>query len=203
MTNLKKIQNPESSLFEVVDPEYHALKVLSSAEDRVNQRSISRELGMSLGMTNTILRNLAKKGLLVMRRINGRNLAYALTPEGTRELARRALRYLKRTLGSVERWKDQLDSILSEVKLAGFRMVRVSGPTDFAFILEHLCRLKGLGLEMGDFTSPGEDTDALAPAGSAPVFIVVTENSAGHRRGHTMHPEKTAAAGILYLQDLL
>ncbi len=43
-------------------------------------------------MTNAILKRLAAKGFITMRRVNSRNIQYAVTPEGVDAIARRSYR---------------------------------------------------------------------------------------------------------------
>ena len=38
-------------------------------------------------------------------------MQYAVTPEGTREIARRSYRYMRRTIGSVARWKHSCQRV--------------------------------------------------------------------------------------------
>jgi predicted transcriptional regulator len=105
------------------DLEYQALKVIEDLErdalassSAPSQRDFAGALNLSVGMTNAIIKRLVGKGWLVMNRINGRNLSYALTPDGTRELARRSYRYLRRTIGNVVRWKDAIDRVVLRAK---------------------------------------------------------------------------------------
>jgi predicted transcriptional regulator len=126
------------------DLEYQALKVIEDLErdalassSAPSQRDFARALNLSVGMTNAIIKRLVGKGWLVMNRINGRNLSYALTPDGTRELARRSYRYLRRTIGNVVRWKDAIDRVVLRGKEAGCDRVLLIGDSDLDFIVEH------------------------------------------------------------------
>ncbi len=133
------------------DTEYQALKVIedlhatgSSVKQAPSQRDFARALDMSVGMTNTIIKRLVSKGWLVINRINGRNLSYALTPEGTREVARRSYRYLRRTIGNVVRWKEAVDQVVLAAKEDGCTRVLLIGDSDLDFIVEHATQRHGL-----------------------------------------------------------
>lgn len=149
------------------DHEYLALKVIQGSSEhpessndpegagppegsQLSQREIARTLDISLGMTNIILKRLVSKGWLTMHRINGRNLAYALTPDGTRELARRSYRYLRRTIKSVVGWKGRLDRLLISAKSSGVSRIILVGNSQLEFMIDYLCGLHGLGLENKD-----------------------------------------------------
>jgi predicted transcriptional regulator len=133
------------------DLEYQALKVIEDLErdalassSAPSQRDFARALNLSVGMTNAIIKRLVGKGWLVMNRINGRNLSYALTPDGTRELARRSYRYLRRTIGNVVRWKDAIDRVVLRGKEAGCDRVLLIGDSDLDFIVEHAAGRHGM-----------------------------------------------------------
>ena len=111
---------------------------------RVRQRDLADAVGASLGMTNAIIKRLSRKGLLTMRKVNNRNVVYAVTPAGIEAIARKSYRYLKRTMKSVVGYKDALEALVLEVKHRGYRSIVVLGRSDLAFVLEHLCAKYGL-----------------------------------------------------------
>ena len=46
------------------------------------QRSLSRNLNISLGLTNSILQNLIHRGLIKVQKMTGRKILYLITPKG-------------------------------------------------------------------------------------------------------------------------
>jgi predicted transcriptional regulator len=106
---------------------------------RVSQRSISNALGMSLGLTNAILRRLMDKGFLLARRINHNNVHYLVTPAGIDQISRRSYLYLRRTIGHVVRYKEHLRTFCRSQHDAGIREIILVGPSDLTFILEWCC----------------------------------------------------------------
>lgn len=46
------------------------------------QRSLSRKLNISLGLTNSILQNLIHRGLIKAQKMTGRKILYLITPKG-------------------------------------------------------------------------------------------------------------------------
>ncbi|RKX94369.1 MAG: transcriptional regulator, partial [Spirochaetes bacterium] len=79
------------------DKEYLILEHINDNSSHTRQRDLAAAADLSLGMTNAVLKKLVNKGLLVMKRVNSRNIHYALTPEGLSHLARRSRALLKRT----------------------------------------------------------------------------------------------------------
>ena len=63
---------------------YKELQILTELEDAgdITQRQLSQRVGIALGLTNSLLRNLVKKGYIRGTQANWKRWAYALTPEG-------------------------------------------------------------------------------------------------------------------------
>ena len=72
------------------------LDYLLKERPNASQRDIAKAIGMSLGMTNSLLKRFSDKGYLYLK-ISQRNIQYILTPAGMNELTHRSYRYFKRT----------------------------------------------------------------------------------------------------------
>jgi DNA-binding MarR family transcriptional regulator len=132
------------------------------SEKPVRQRDLARIVGISLGMTNVILKKLAQKGWVIARKISSRNVQYVVTPSGIEEIARRSFKFIKRTVRNVVYYKDILEVYLTNVRAEGYRGILLVGKSDFDFILAHLCET--IGLEFVNEESPENMT------GMKPVF---------------------------------
>ena len=122
----------------LADPELELLQHIAHAED-VRQRDLARIIGMSLGMTNAILKRLAHKGLLTIRKVNNRNIIYAVSPEGFEEIGRRSYRYLKRTIKNVVVYRETIESFVALIAGQGFEEIDLIEESDLDFIVEHAC----------------------------------------------------------------
>jgi DNA-binding MarR family transcriptional regulator len=121
--------------FAILESIYH-----TPEENPVRQRDLARIVGISLGMTNVILKKLAQKGWVVIRKINNRNIQYIVTHSGIEEIAHRSYRFLKKTLRNVVYYKGVLETFLIGVKAKGCHGILLVGKSDFDFILAHLCQ---------------------------------------------------------------
>ncbi|MDR2738584.1 MAG: transcriptional regulator, partial [Treponema sp.] len=86
------------------DIEYVILeKLYDSSESRLplHQRDMAQMARTSLGMANSILKRLAHKGWITIKKLNSRNIQYAVTMEGMNEIIRRSYGYFKRTIRNV------------------------------------------------------------------------------------------------------
>ena len=114
------------------------------ANEHQSQRSIALALGMSVGLTNAILRRLVDKGFLMMRRINQHNARYLVTPAGIEQISRRSYLYLRRTIGHVVRYKERLREFCRSQAEVGIREIVLVGESDLAFLLEWCAEKEGI-----------------------------------------------------------
>ena len=129
-----------------IDKEIAILSHIARSE-QVRQRDPSHVIGMSLGMTNAILKRLVHKGYLTIRKVNNRNIAYGVTLAGVEAIAKRSYRYLRRTIGNIVRHKETVDGLVRSIHRSGRTRVVLAGESDLTFIVEHLCSKYGLGFE--------------------------------------------------------
>lgn len=159
----------------------------AGAEGHVHQRDLARVIGMSLGMTNAIVKRLARKGYLTIRKVNNRNIAYAVTPEGVEAIATRSYRYLRRTVKNIVLYKQAIEELVIDAKRSGHERVLLAGESDLAFIVEHLCGKHGL--EFGQ-------TGATVSGDREGVFTLYGEAVSSARDGD-------GCAGRAYLSEVL
>ena len=102
------------------------LKVLRLLESnpRMNQRDLSKALGVSLGKTNYCIKALLDKGLIKMQNFrNSQNklaYAYLLTPAGVEEKARITVQFLKNKLQEYERLRIEIEMLQREAVQKNF-----------------------------------------------------------------------------------
>ena len=66
----------------------HRILTEIEADNRVSQRSLSRDMGIALGLTNLLVRHIVRKGWVRIIRIKPNRVRYLLTPAGMAEKAR-------------------------------------------------------------------------------------------------------------------
>ena len=169
------------------EKELEILESIYESHDKVRQRDLARILGMSLGMTNAILKRLVQKGLLVMRKVNSRNILYIVSPAGVEAITRRSYRYLRRTIGNVARFRDSIEEMVREAKRKGFEGVLLIGASDLTFIVEHACSRQGVPMVKGDEESSG------------PILHVYSETYIPDQETKDLHPD----GDVAFLQEVL
>ena len=110
----------------------------------IRQRDLAEIAGLSLGMTNAILKRLAIKGLLTIKKVNNRNIHYIVTPTGIEAITRKSYRYFKRTIKNVANYREAIESLVESIENQGYEGLILKGSSDLDFIVEHACRKNDL-----------------------------------------------------------
>ncbi|MEE4537192.1 MAG: MarR family EPS-associated transcriptional regulator [Erythrobacter sp.] len=101
------------------DAQFRVLRLVDLNPD-ISQRELARELGVSLGATNYLMRALIGRGLVKLARFgassNKRGYAYVLTPAGAAEKASIAARFLARKREEYNALRDEIELLSSEIE---------------------------------------------------------------------------------------
>jgi EPS-associated MarR family transcriptional regulator len=95
-------------------------RVLRALQDNphITQRQLALRLGVSLGVTNFVLRALMDKGAIKVRNFRGStqklSYAYILTPQGLTEKAALTARFLVRKQKEYEALKAEIEAVGQE-----------------------------------------------------------------------------------------
>ncbi len=115
--------------------------------DSLKQRELADKAGISLGMTNAILKRLIEKGWLMTKRLNSRNISYVVSPAGIEEIFKRGYRYFKRTIDDVILYKAGIEQLVAKAVEAGYKTIALVGKSDLEFIVEYACEKNGITFE--------------------------------------------------------
>ncbi len=100
--------------------EYRALKILEQQPD-LTQRQLSKELGVSLGKTNYVLKSLIDVGWVKLdnfqRSDNKWGYAYLLTPKGVAEKAAITVRFLNRKKQEYDNLQREIAQLQKEIQI--------------------------------------------------------------------------------------
>ena len=100
------------------DAEYIILRILEN-NPKMTQRQMAKELGLSLGKTNYVVRALIDKGWVKLsnfkRSGNKLGYIYLLTPEGLSEKTMLAQNFLNRKSEEYNRLKKEIEILKNEL----------------------------------------------------------------------------------------
>lgn len=98
------------------------------------QRSLSRKLNISLGLTNAIIKNLIHRGLIKAKKDTGRKLLYIITPKGMANVSRLMYNRFQETLHYYHYTKDLLTACLMKLYQQGEKTINIYGTGQLAEI---------------------------------------------------------------------
>ena len=139
-------------------PDYRELQLLSEILETpdVTQRQLSNRIGIALGITNILVRNLVQKGYLRVGHSSWKRRLYTLTPEGFSQRLRLTVAYIQRVLDHYQRVRQTLREQLDPLALNEESCVAIYGTGEFAELV--YLGLKEIGIEEIDvFDSKGSD----------------------------------------------
>jgi DNA-binding MarR family transcriptional regulator len=187
---------PKFMTYQSIDTEYIILENIYDSSEQTSplrQRDLAQIAGTSLGMTNSILKRLAQKGWITVKKMNSRNIRYAVTLDGINEILHRSYRYFKRTIRNAVYYKDMLDDMIHRAKRKNVNAVILAGTSDLDFIVEHTCQRWGLSfLKVIDTETAREAWEARLDD----TFMIYAENIPENIR-------ETPASNVFYLSRLL
>lgn len=101
-----------------------------------DQRTIARKLGISLGLTNLIIKRLVKTGYVKIKQLNQRKIQYLLTPKGFTEKAEKSYNYTLKTINILTSLREKIQKLIMEKYKSGIRDFLIVGNDELADLTE-------------------------------------------------------------------
>ena len=102
--------------------------------DAVTQRSVARELGIALGLTNAYLKRCIAKGFIKVTHAPANRYAYYLTPRGFMEKSRLTARYLSISFNFFREARGQCAQVFEVCAQRGWKRIALWGASDLVEI---------------------------------------------------------------------
>lgn len=115
---------------------YRSLQILDelSKNDSLTQRDLSSSLGIALGLVNSYIKNLIKKGYITVKAIPSKRYAYYLTPTGFAEKTRLTYDLLHDYTRIYREARKNLKILFKKMQDEGIRRVVFAGADEIAEI---------------------------------------------------------------------
>jgi DNA-binding MarR family transcriptional regulator len=120
-----------------MDPkDIRTLKILEKVEDECppSQRDMAKDLNVSLGLVNSFIKRLAKKGYFKITTIPKNRIKYILTPKGAAEKTRLTYLYVQHSYKFYKDARQKLRDLFSEFESQGVKRIVFYGASDLAEI---------------------------------------------------------------------
>ena len=149
------MNNHEGSKHEAI-----TLRILDeiSRESSITQRTIASKLNIALGLVNTYIKRLVKKGYLKITKGPMNRVKYAVTPKGFTHRVGLTYNYMQSSISYFKDARNRIDDIYRKMVTAGAKNILIWGDGEIA----ELCyiSLRGLPLKLVgvvDSKSNGKD----------------------------------------------
>jgi len=120
-----------------MDPkDIRTLKILEKVDNDIvpSQRDLARELNISLGLVNSFIKRLLKKGYFKARHIPKNRIRYYLTPEGASEKTRLTYLYIQHSYNFYKDARQKLRDLYTELESQNVSRIVFYGASDLAEI---------------------------------------------------------------------
>jgi DNA-binding MarR family transcriptional regulator len=141
------------------DSEYLLVQGIARSSN-VTQRELSEQAGLSLGMTNLLLKRLVAKGYVKVRQLNWRKVQYILTVRGAVEKAKKSCVYALRSYNEVKKMASVIRAHVLEAHRGGLREFTIVVPPQLADLVREA--VAGLDLTGVSFSFETDLGKALA-----------------------------------------
>ena len=172
----------------VEDDPARELMLLSEVQDspETSQRHLAQQLGVSLGLTNLLLRNLSRKGYVRITQAGWRRWLYALTPAGFSRKVQLVVAYIGRFMDQYRMIRRSLREELDTLSLHAESRVAIYGTSEFAelvylglreFSIEEV-KIFDTGVQNGRrfLGMPVQDVATLRPDQYDRVMVAILED---------------------------
>jgi len=112
------------------------LKILEKIDkgDAPSQRELAKELNISLGLVNSFIKRLVKKGYFKITSIPKNRIKYIITPKGAAEKTRLTYRYIQYSYQFYREARKKLSNLFNDLESQGNRRIVLYGANDFSEI---------------------------------------------------------------------
>ncbi|MBU1726450.1 MAG: winged helix-turn-helix transcriptional regulator [Candidatus Omnitrophica bacterium] len=140
---------------EINEKEFAVIREISN-NHMPTQRHIAKNAGISLGLTNLIIKRLIKKGYIKIQEAPARTVIYTLTPQGLSEKIRKSYEFTLSTINLMSGIKSAIQDIIINEYKHGVRNFVICGYGEISAFTE--IALRELNLE-DIVISKSEDKD--------------------------------------------
>lgn len=120
-----------------MDPkDLRTLKILEQVDNdkTPSQRDLAGELNISLGLVNSFIKRLVKRGFVKISTIPKKRIKYILTPRGAAEKSRLTYEYIQYSYNFYKEAREKLRNLYVDLEKQGIRRIIFYGAGDLAEI---------------------------------------------------------------------
>lgn len=104
---------------------------------KITQRQIARHAGFSLGLTNLILKRLAKKGYIKISQLTPKKMHYILTRKGLAEKTKKSYHYIFKTIREIKNINNCIQQLMINECQNGMKKIGILGENELTEIIKN------------------------------------------------------------------
>jgi len=131
-----------------------------AADKRTSQRELSDVLQISLGLVNSFIKRLVKKGYCKVMTVPKNRVKYMLTPAGAMEKTRLTYEYISSSYHYFKAAKNRVEDLYSNLQDEGATRVVFYGAGELADIA--ILSMAGTGVQLIDVVDPTKEGEKFA-----------------------------------------
>lgn len=131
-----------------------------AADKRTSQRELSDVLQISLGLVNSFIKRLVKKGYCKVMTVPKNRVKYMLTPAGAMEKTRLTYEYISSSYHYFKAAKNRVEDLYSNLQDEGATRVVFYGAGELADIA--ILSMAGTGVQLIDVVDPMKEGEKFA-----------------------------------------
>lgn len=134
MVSIWKMRSKNEHKVTAETSDQRELRLLSEIDrtPEVSQRDLSQRIGVALGLTNIVLRNLTQKGYVRISKAGWKRWIYLLTPDGVTRKLQLMTGYIHRVMDQYREVRETLREQLIPLALHSESRIAIYGTGDFA-----------------------------------------------------------------------
>ena len=134
------------SLVSQDDQKHLEILDLIDKDNMITQQEIADHLGVAIGLVNSFVKRMVRRGYIRIRRVPKRRYLYMLTPKGVAEKGRLTVRFIQDSLKLYRDYRVKCKEIFRRLVSDGVRRVYLVGTEDLAEIA--FLSLQEIGIEI-------------------------------------------------------
>jgi DNA-binding MarR family transcriptional regulator len=132
-------------IVEISEKEFAVIREISN-NHLPDQRTIATKTGISLGLTNLIIKRLITKGYVKSKQLNRKKIQYILTPKGFSEKAKKSYNFTLKTIGFVKILREKICELMAAEIKNGAKEIVLSGNSELIDMAEQAIKNLNSGL---------------------------------------------------------
>ena len=176
------------------EKEFEVIRCIGE-NNHFNQRLIAQQAGISLGLTNLLIKQLVKKGYLKLRQLTSKKIQYILTPKGMTEKLKKSYYFTLRAMNTLRGMKQRIQELLMREYAKGTRNFVIYGKGELATLVE--IALRDLSLEDISFCLLANLNDTQNNLPQTSIIIIAEESS------NTLNPAQRIRNGLQQNQQII